>query len=244
MQGRMRDWEVIQKHNHSLQRYHIHLMFFLKHKNTCYIEERKYPYQFYEADGKIMEHRKIKDPAIAQTNFNKEFVEPQSIKRSTDTFDRRKTVQYAENWWDTYNPAFRNFDVDCTNYVSQCLLAGGGSMHGSPQREDGWWYGDNSWSFSWAVAHSMRWYLSGATTGIAGVTVESAEELHVGDVICYDFEGDGRWDHTTIVVAKDDDDMPLVNAHTDNSRHRYWNYEDSAAWTPQTAYKFFNIHLQ
>ncbi|MGQ0440385.1 amidase domain-containing protein, partial [Bacillus sp. B-TM1] len=40
----------------------------------------------------------------------------------------------------------------------------------------------------------------------------------------YDFEDDGRWNHTTIVVAKDADGMPLVNAHSANSRRRYWNY--------------------
>ncbi len=50
-----------------------------------------------------------------------------------------------------------------------------------------------------------------------------------------------RFDHTTIVVAKDADGMPLVNAHTDNSRHRYWSYEDSTAWTPNIKYKFFHL---
>lgn len=63
----------------------------------------------------------------------------------------------------------------------------------------------------------------------------------MGDVICYDFEGDGRWNHTTIVVAKDADGMPLVNANTYNSRMRYWAYEDSTAYTPNMKYAFFHI---
>lgn len=63
----------------------------------------------------------------------------------------------------------------------------------------------------------------------------------MGDVICYDFEGDGRWNHTTIVVAKDADGMPLVNANTYNSRMRYWAYEDSTAYTPNMKYTFFHI---
>ena len=67
------------------------------------------------------------------------------------------------------------------------------------------------------------------------------EELILGDVIAYDFEDDGRWNHTTIVVAKDADGMPLVNAHSANSRRRYWNYEDSSKYTPQMKYKFFHI---
>lgn len=71
--------------------------------------------------------------------------------------------------------------------------------------------------------------------------VSSAHELSPGDVICYDFEGDGRFDHNTIVVKKNKDGMPLVNAHTSNSRHRYWAYEDSTAYTPSIQYKFFRI---
>lgn len=74
-----------------------------------------------------------------------------------------------------------------------------------------------------------------------GTEVSSPDQLTYGDVICYDFEGDGRWDHTTIVTAKDAYGMPLVNAHTNNSRHRYWSYEDSMAWTENTKYKFFRI---
>src|SRR5699024_5626453 len=71
--------------------------------------------------------------------------------------------------------------------------------------------------------------------------IEDPQDLEPGDVICYDFSGDGRFDHNTIVVAKDVDGYPLVNAHTDNSRHRYWLYEDSLAWTPNCKYKFFRI---
>ena len=85
------------------------------------------------------------------------------------------------------------------------------------------------------------WYLSGATSGLRAEAVERPEDLILGDVIAYDFEDDGRWNHTTIVVAKDADGMPLVNAHSANSRRRYWNYEDSSKYTPQMKYKFFHI---
>ena len=65
--------------------------------------------------------------------------------------------------------------------------------------------------------------------------------LMLGDIICYDFEGDGRFNHNTIVTGKDEYGNPLVNAHTTNSRMRYWNYEDSTAYTPNIQYKFFHI---
>ena len=52
-------------------------------------------------------------------------------------YNREAAVRYANTWWDSRNPAFPSFDVDCTNYISQCLLAGGAPMHGYPNRETG-----------------------------------------------------------------------------------------------------------
>lgn|SRR5699024_6913013 len=156
-------------------------------------------------------------------------------------YDRNLAVNYAETWWNSYHPDFPQFDVDCTNFISQCLLAGGAPMRGAPVRDQGWWYENNNWSFSWSVAHSMYWYFKTSTAGLQATEVGTAKELYPGDVICYDFQGDNRWDHTTIVVGYDYGGNPLVNAHTDNSRHRYWTYTDSAAWTPNIRYGFFHI---
>src|SRR5699024_961161 len=89
-----------------------------------------------------------------------------TLSRADFEYDRREAVRYAEHWWNSYNPAFEAFDVDCTNYISQCLLAGGAPMRGAPDKGSGWWYQNNDWSFSWTVAHSMRWYLSGSTQGL------------------------------------------------------------------------------
>lgn len=224
--------------------YLFHLSLLVKQHDDIYIEDCVIPYQFRLQDGEIIDHRKLSKaykiphekvmiPIEAENSHKKRF--------ERFTYDRHKAVQYAERWWNSYNPAYRAFDVDCTNYVSQCLRAGGAPMWGAPERERGWWYQGDQWSLSWAVAHSLRWYLSGSTKGLQGTEVQTPEELYPGDIICYDFQGDGRWDHNTIVVAKDVYDMPLVNAHTDNSRYRYWSYEDSTAWTPEIKYKFFRI---
>ncbi|GGA85691.1 amidase domain-containing protein [Ornithinibacillus halotolerans] len=221
--------------------YHLHLSILAKQGEHFFIEERTIPFEFILMAGKIYHHTET----ILDTNEE----EPgklvtEKVEDSRDNrfvYDRRAAVQYAERWWNSYNPAYRTFDVDCTNFISQCLRAGGAPMRGAPNRNQGWWYTGDNWSYSWSVAHSLRWYLSGSTTGLKGSEVESPMELQPGDVICYDFEGDGKWDHTTIVVAKDGNGMPLVNAHTQNSRHRYWSYEDSTAYTPNIQYKFFRI---
>ncbi|KMK75633.1 amidase domain-containing protein [Alkalihalobacillus pseudalcaliphilus] len=156
-------------------------------------------------------------------------------------YNRLEAVRYAELWWNDYNPMYRKFTDNCTNFISQCMHAGGAYFWGQSNRSKGWWYSPNTWSFSWSVAHSFRWYLSGSTKGLRGIEKSEARELIPGDVICYDFDGDGRWQHNTIVVAKDFNGEPLVNAQTTNSRMRYWSYEDSSAYTPEIQYKFFRI---
>lgn len=222
--------------------YLLHSSFYMEEGNKLYLEESIYPYSFIR-EGKFTVHKPIQAKQIRAEDQSLSFSHKRSHSQLANNYDRRQAVRYAERWWNEYNPAYKKFTKDCTNYISQCLLAGGAKMHGAPKRELGWWYEGENWSYSWALAHSLRWYLSGASSGLMGEEVDSAEKLLLGDVICYDFEGDGSWDHTTIVVAKDAAGMPLVNAHTNSSRNRYWSYEDSLAWTPKIKYKFFHIKI-
>ncbi|GAF66940.1 hypothetical protein BTS2_3846 [Bacillus sp. TS-2] len=183
----------------------------------------------------------LNPPIVKNETEQNDTMEISNARVSGASYNRLEAVKYAELWWDDYNPHYHKFTDNCTNFISQCLKAGNAPMRGFPNRSKGWWYQNNNWSYSWSVAHSMRWYLSGSTSGLRGEERESASELIPGDVICYDFDGDGRWQHTTIVVAKDANGEPLVNAQTTNSRMRYWTYEDSTAWTPEIKYKFFHI---
>lgn len=223
--------------------YLLSVTLLIKQEANFYQEEEQCEHHCSFYKGTLVEDKPISvelDPSLEEVQSVAE--EPLlKIREQRFSYDRRAAVQYAERWWNDYNPAYKKFDVDCTNYVSQCLHAGGAPMRGYANRSNGWWYKNENWSFSWAVAHSLRWYLSGSSHGLKGKTIEEANQLLPGDVICYDFEGDGKWDHNTIVVSKDENGMPLVNAHTNNSRHRYWDYQDSYAWTPECNYKFFHI---
>ena len=219
--------------------YLVHYQFLINQNEKLYLEE------YCEERRAIFESNElIKDSeVIKKEEFDFEPLERESDTRESRVFkyNRLEAVRYAERWWNSYNSNYKKFDVDCTNFISQCLHAGGAPMTGQPNRSKGWWMANNNWSYSWSVAHSFRWYLSGSKSGLQAKEVSSPSDLLLGDVICYDFQGDGRFDHTTIVVAKDQDNMPLVNAHTTNSRLRYWNYEDSTAYTPNIKYKFFTI---
>lgn len=162
------------------------------------------------------------------------------------TYNRQRVKQYADQYWNSGNPKFLTFEVDCTNYVSQCLLAGGAPMNYTGRRESGWWYqgrkgGREWWSYSWSVSHALQHYLMTSRSGLQAELVQSPYELDLGDVIFYDWDGDGTYQHSTIVTGFDAAGEPLVNAHTANSRARLWSYRDSPAWTEHTRYRFFHI---
>ncbi|MDQ0338125.1 hypothetical protein J2S00_000908 [Caldalkalibacillus uzonensis] len=235
------NWDLVQREQHFRQSWVEHRTCLLKNHHGWWVMEDK----LVEEEGKgVLDLPAEVDgdpwPAEGQLSRNQTAEQGETYRG----YNRQQAVGYAHRWWNSYNPKFKHFDVDCTNYVSQCLWAGGAPMTYSQNRSKGWWYRfetQPNWSFSWAVAHSLRWYLAGSTSGLRAREVQSARELEPGDVICYDFNGDGRWQHNTIVVAKDANNEPLVNAHTTNSQNRYWAYRDSYAWTPNIQYKFFHI---
>lgn len=169
------------------------------------------------------------------------------IRTAAIPYRRDLAVAYADRWWNAANPNFELFEVNCTNYISQCLYAGNAPLDYTGRRESGWWYkgrtgGREWWSYSWAVSNALTQYLSlPRKSGLRAEIVYDPELLELGDVITYDWNGDNRFQHSAIVTAFDANGMPLVNANTVPSRHRYWDYRDSYAWTEQTKYRFFHI---
>lgn len=80
-----------------------------------------------------------KQTLVRQTEEPPGKLEPDSGQSEYDRFsyDRLAAVQYAERWWNSYNPQYRKFDVDCTNYVSQCLRARWSANERSAESESG-----------------------------------------------------------------------------------------------------------
>ena len=219
-------------------KYEAHWQYFIKQKDFYYIEE--------ETEMRVAVFKKGECLSDTEVVAKAAEVETPDIQLDVSDlrgyeYNRLKAVQYAERYWKDYNPAYQAFEDDCTNFISQCLHAGGVPMWGQPNRSRGWWYSGKSWSYSWTVAHALNLLLQSSKSGLKATQVSSPQELMLGDIICYDFEGDGRFNHNTIVVAKDIYDMPLVNAHTFDSRMRYWSYEDSTKYTPQMQYRFYHI---
>lgn len=199
----------------------------------------------HEWGGDAKFHRdEQEEPDGPGTFVDNTIAQPLLVVHGAGGYNPQSAVAYAESYWNSTNPVYPRFQDDCTNFISQCLHAGGIPMIFSKAKSKGWWIRtgkQSDWSYSWSVAHSLYLLLKSGGAPMRAVQKSTPEELVPGDIICYDFDGDGRFQHNTIVVAKDFANMPLVNAHTTDSRMRYWAYEDSTAYTPNIRYAFFHI---
>lgn len=100
-------------------------------------------------------------------------------------YDRISAVEYATKWALDKNPQYFHFEGiggDCTNFISQCLLAGGGKMNFD--KYYGWFYIDqNNRSPSWtSVNYLQRFLLSNKSPGF-NVKIMPIDKLEIGDII-------------------------------------------------------------
>ncbi|MBL1109763.1 amidase domain-containing protein [Streptomyces sp. 5-8] len=84
---------------------------------------------------------------------------------TTAAYSYNKMIAYAEKYWKHHNSAFRTYGGnDCTNFLSQIMLAGGWKPAGGSiiQRTSNkyWFYGPVSlWtSYTWGGAENWYWY--------------------------------------------------------------------------------------
>ncbi|MGI6611670.1 MAG: amidase domain-containing protein [Limnochordia bacterium] len=135
------------------------------------------------------------------------------------TFNRAAAVRYALRHVFHPNPAYANMDTmggggDCTNFTSQCLHAGGWTMdYRAVGYDTEWWYrrlGDDSfdgnnddwWSCTWSLPSLLIRYLTINYGGALDLLRRPrlARNLRRGDLVFYDWNGDGLFDHSAIVT--------------------------------------------
>ncbi len=134
-------------------------------------------------------------------------------------YDREKARQYAEKWAYLRNPVYYNFDSlggDCTNFVSQCIFAGGGVMNYT--KEKGWYYQNgNDKSPSWSGVEFLYQFLrKNQSVGPYGRECLK-QELQIGDMIQLSFNGQ-KFAHSLFVVGKEK--QISVATHTFDSYYR------------------------
>lgn len=139
-------------------------------------------------------------------------------------YNRVRAVQYAKRWALERNPLFIDFagrGGDCTNFVSQCILAGCCTMNFTT--DFGWYYVTSSnRAPAWSSVEFLFDFLTGNPLFIAenggigpfGMEV-SAENALEGDVVQL-ADSSGDFYHTLIITGFRNGNT-LVSAHTNDA---------------------------
>ena len=115
-------------------------------------------------------------------------------------YNRESAIKYAEKWAYLRNPEYYNYDLiggDCTNFASQCILAGSSVMN---YNQYGWYYRNgNDKSPSWTGVEYLHNFLI-HNNSIGPCAVESTlDKIENGDIIQLSFNGN-VFSHTLVVV--------------------------------------------
>lgn len=141
-------------------------------------------------------------------------------------YSRIEAVDYATRYALSPNPYYKYFSLantggDCSNFISQCLLAGGATTNYK------WWYHHNNslntshdtWSQTWAVAHALYWYIkinqASNLPGIKGFEVTEINSLDLGDLIFLE-DNNGHIFHSAIVTYHSANQL-LISQHSNEA---------------------------
>lgn len=147
-------------------------------------------------------------------------------------YDRKKAIQYAQNWAYKRNPQYYNFDNvggDCTSFASQCIYAGSKIMNYSKQ--NGWYYiNGNNKSPSWSgVEFLYNFLVQNKSIGPYGYETNQ-NEIELGDIAQLSFDG-SKFSHSLVIVKienKTDLNQIFISSHTFDSFNKKiseYNYE-------------------
>ena len=134
-------------------------------------------------------------------------------------YNPRAAVAYAHEWAFKRNPKYGDFEDlggDCTNFVSQCLIAGGAVMNMA--KDVGWFYHSmGSRAAGWTSASYLyKFLVNNRGRGPFGHEI-APEEARPGDIIQLKFTGKDDYSHSLLVVFVGDPPTPaniLIAAHS------------------------------
>ncbi len=156
-------------------------------------------------------------------------------------YSANAALSYARAWWNGFNTAYYpKFDHDCTNFVSQCLFAGGQTMNSTWKVYKSW--GRWKCTSTWSVADKLYDYLLSSKRGsLMGTCTKVGTRGYwwasalPGDLLFYDFgpTPDGYVDHGAIVSYSDRYMGTLKAQHTSPQWHTDWR--SANRWEPKMA---------
>jgi hypothetical protein len=169
------------------------------------------------------------------------------VNAMSGTYTPGATIEYAWNYWNNYNSAYRDYTNnggDCTNFVSQALNWGGWQhVVGLYYDPHFWWYSPkyiSSWqndeSLTWVNVHYF-WYF--ARYSGRAEDAHYLSDFWLGDTMQVDFADptpDGWLDHNAIVTNKIGDNF-FLTYHTPNTRDKsFWDFLMTNQETAQANY--------
>jgi len=154
-------------------------------------------------------------------------------------YDRDAAKAYVDRYALDYNKTYRRFSADCCNFASQGAWAG--HMPMAPGAWTiGWWYdkqgtsspSDDEYSWSWISCSKQIAFWVGTRID----WVSSISGVNRGDVIYYDWTGDGSWDHVAMLAGTNSAGQKVIDAHTTDHYHHFWKLG-----TASTRYRFGHV---
>ena len=145
----------------------------------------------------------------------------------TKPYEAERAVAYARRWALDRNPLFVDFTGrggNCTNFVSQCVLAGSCVMNRTP--DYGWYYNsDADRAPAWSGVEYFYDFMTGTPEfasrngGVGPYAAEVPRRMaRVGDAVQY-ANNDGDWYHT-VIISKIENGEIYVCAQSDNALDR------------------------
>ncbi len=142
------------------------------------------------------------------------------------TYNWQAAINYAQAHALSYTPLFVNDNScggDCANFVSQCFVAGA-------QVNDASWYtysgtacsqkSSYCGSATWVNNVSLRNWTLHTTPNPRGLAAPAVSSLGMGDIINYDWTGDGLFDHVVMVTVSP---AQLICSHNLDRKNVPWN---------------------
>ncbi|MGA5438747.1 amidase domain-containing protein [Streptomyces griseoincarnatus] len=134
-----------------------------------------------------------------------------------------KMVSYANKYWNNHNDAYRTYGNDCTNFISQTMLAGGWKPKGGAiiQRKSNkyWFYGPTKFTTSYTWAGAENWYWFAKKHSKRTKILDNVWKLASADVLQADFNRNNNIDHTMIVTKKYRG-TPYLTYHTSDTHNK------------------------
>ncbi|RNC96166.1 amidase domain-containing protein [Lysinibacillus halotolerans] len=187
------------------------------------------------------------EEAIAEATKTKN-----SAALASGTYNVTAAKAYAKKWWNGRNPNYESYSLDCTNFTSQILRAGGKNMK-QPRTitpivnsDTNYWYYTtvsrvgvpvDVRSSSWSVVSDFYAYWNKTQPTKASTSKSQlVTYADVGDMIQFMKKDATRYSHTMFVYKKGNSTLYL-SGHTDNYLERNF-YDISSIWVKYRVIKF------